>query len=68
MREGGWCLNEKMKGLREKKKQSHRHRQQQGDYQRERGQGKEEEGKEGMNGDGKNLTLGGEHNTILIYR
>ena len=51
-------LGEKGEGI-QQGKNPHRHRQQYRDDQRERGRGKVEEGKGGINGDGRRLDFEG---------
>ena len=55
--EEGWGLSEIGGGIKQKKT-THRHRQQYSDHQRERGRGQGEEGKQGLNGDGRKLDFG----------
>ena len=51
-------MGEKDEGIKQQQKIPPRHRQQYDDYQRERGREEVEEGKGGINGDGRRLDLG----------
>lgn len=63
--EVSWGLGEKCEGIKQRQKTLHRHKQQCGDNQMEKGWREVNEGKGGLNGDGKRLDLGWyRHNTL----